>query len=718
MAESTPLLDHARKRKHHAWLPARIQHRHRAYRMRRLFPHSDLLDISQLHSALSELPPPAEDPNPTFLPASLQPIYGPFLRYHDVLPPNSSAPVPSWVWKGSVLVVVHRSVERNPQLAVAIPSIPDERQLLDPIVVVGDAPVGFRVLRYDIEIPLTSESQTIRYGIDFSEQGTASFVVPAESQSWRWMFYSCNGLSVDVKDPQKNWGGVTPLWKDVLAAHKQEPLHCMVGIGDQIYQDDFFHSLPSFIEWLALEDSEDLLSHPFTPAMETELAQFFLVHYLIHFSQPVVGEAMRSIPSLMMVDDHDLFDGYGSYPAYLQNCPVFQGIGRIARDYYFIFQHHTTYGQSLHYGLYSAGRGEGRSFLRLLGPRTAISGVDSRFERTENQVANRETWDYTFDKVLPTLPSSVVHLVFIAGVPFSYPALTLVERALKWVAWLRNFSFFHVLLKKTGLFENSLGFMFFQPQILDDLVDHWSSHLGERDYVLERLRRYSQQTSARVTVISGDIHCAAVSKIESDSQPSAPSDRGRPSQDHRLIFNVISSGIANVPPPKFVQRLFAWSDTRRQVDEHSTEQLIPLFEHDVNGSRLAERNRKVMGRRNWCLVEEQSPSSDPDASLARFTFHVEKKRGGGKGSAEEAEQLGVSTVVTYSLDVPKLSIRRLDQDVRLGDVYTPTHETPALSLDSTREADALDQSLPPITHTQLRHHGDEIVVLTQAVGSL
>ena len=32
----------------------------------------------------------------------------------------------------------------------------------------------------------------------------------------------------------------TALWKDVLSLHRRTPIHCMVGGGDQLYQDGFF----------------------------------------------------------------------------------------------------------------------------------------------------------------------------------------------------------------------------------------------------------------------------------------------------------------------------------------------------------------------------------------------------------------------------------------------------------------------------------------------
>jgi hypothetical protein len=44
----------------------------------------------------------------------------------------------------------------------------------------------------------------------------------------------------------------------------------------------------------------------------------------------------------MTWDDHDIFDGWGSYPAYLQHSVVFQGIFQLAMRWYCVFQQHLT----------------------------------------------------------------------------------------------------------------------------------------------------------------------------------------------------------------------------------------------------------------------------------------------------------------------------------------------------------------------------------------
>lgn len=41
-------------------------------------------------------------------------------------------------------------------------------------------------------------------------------------------------------------------------------------------------------------------------------------------------------------DDHEIFDGWGSYPPHLQNCDAFASVFRLAKRMYAAFQLHTT----------------------------------------------------------------------------------------------------------------------------------------------------------------------------------------------------------------------------------------------------------------------------------------------------------------------------------------------------------------------------------------
>jgi len=41
-------------------------------------------------------------------------------------------------------------------------------------------------------------------------------------------------------------------------------------------------------------------------------------------------------------DDHDIIDGFGSYPHKFMQCPVFSSLGRVAFKYYLLFQHQSS----------------------------------------------------------------------------------------------------------------------------------------------------------------------------------------------------------------------------------------------------------------------------------------------------------------------------------------------------------------------------------------
>jgi hypothetical protein len=51
---------------------------------------------------------------------------------------------------------------------------------------------------------------------------------------------------------------------------------------------------------------------------------------------------MAQIPMVNIWDDHDIIDGFGSYPRLLMSCPVFSAIGKVAFKYYLLFQHQTA----------------------------------------------------------------------------------------------------------------------------------------------------------------------------------------------------------------------------------------------------------------------------------------------------------------------------------------------------------------------------------------
>jgi hypothetical protein len=127
----------------------------------------------------------------------------------------------------------------------------------------------------------------------------------------------------------------------MLNRHIDNPFHLMIGGGDQVYADDTFN-LPVLKEWGEREDWEEKLKVQFTDEMREEVRRYYFYLYVSYWSSPDLRLPLASIPACFTLDDHDIFDGWGSYPDEIHTCPIFQGVFQCAREFYTIFQHHTT----------------------------------------------------------------------------------------------------------------------------------------------------------------------------------------------------------------------------------------------------------------------------------------------------------------------------------------------------------------------------------------
>src|ERR1700691_5390221 len=71
------------------------------------------------------------------------------------------------------------------------------------------------------------------------------------------------------------------------------------------------------------------------------------------------------------------FDGFGSYPEYMQSSNMFKNIGRIGIEMYLLFQHHTTLeilrNVSSDTDLFTI-TGSGWHFVKYLGPAVVVVG--------------------------------------------------------------------------------------------------------------------------------------------------------------------------------------------------------------------------------------------------------------------------------------------------------------------------------------------------------
>lgn len=152
-------------------------------------------------------------------------------------------------------------------------------------------------------------------------------------------------------------------------------------------------------------------------------------------------------------------------------------------------------------------------------------------------------------------------------------------------------------------------------EVLDDLDDHWTAkhHKMERKVVIEDLQDLAADRSVRITMLSGDVHLAAVGQFYSSPKLGMPKHR-----DFRYMPNVISSAIANTPPPDMLADVLNKRNKVHVFDNaagekrETFEDMIPIFGHGVDGK--PRNNKRLLPHRNWCSIRLYVPGSTPPST--------------------------------------------------------------------------------------------------------
>ncbi|KAF2468091.1 uncharacterized protein BDR25DRAFT_344403 [Lindgomyces ingoldianus] len=468
---------------------------------------------------------------------------------------------------------------------------------------------GVTFWRFNLEIELGSVQSRVAYRIN---RGPAiGFWVPAKGEMMNIMFHSCNGFSLSV-DP-KEFCGPDPLWRDVLNNHQTRPFHVMIGGGDQIYNDAAMRQTTIFKAWTESRNPLQKHSTPFSTEMQLELEQFYLDRYSMWFSQGLFGMANSQIPMINIWDDHDIIDGYGSYPHHFMETAVFTGLGAIAFKYYMLFQHQSVVAETektepswalgAHPGPYI--KEQSRSVFMFLGRPIAFLGLDCRTERQRDEIMTEDSYDVIFDRLeAEIIKGETKHLLVLLGVPIAYPRLNFLENLLtsRLMDPIKA-------LGRAGLLGNFVNKFDGGVEILDDLDDHWTAkhHKEERNWFIRELQHIASTKSVRVTILGGDVHLAAVGQFFTNKKLNIPKDK-----DHRYMPNIISSAIVNTPPPEMMADILNKRNKIHHLDPFTDEDMIPLFTHDVDGKK--RNNTHLLPRRNWCSLREYRPGHTPTST--------------------------------------------------------------------------------------------------------
>lgn len=406
-----------------------------------------------------------------------------------------------------------------------------------------------KAYRYNFASTLGSLVSTLSYFVD----GNKFEVAVPGAQSPRMAYASCNGFS-SLKD-MKHVSEKNHLWgKMRVKLETDAPYHIILLGGDQVYADGLWELVPSIKTWNEYSIKKGNKAK-FTERMKAEIEDFYFNLYTERWSQPEIAYMLARVPMIAMWDDHDLFDGWGSYPSDRQQCEVFQGIGDAARKAFMVFQQQLSNGEVRNGAIASSC---GFSFGYKVG-KVAILAMDMRSERTGERVLSPEHWGEVY-RWLDEL-DSIDHLIVMSSIPVVYPGFDTLEQL--------------------------LGAMPGYQDLEDDLRDHWNSrpHKGERIRLIHRLFKFTEERQIRPTIISGDVHVAAVGVLENS----------RLSVERPLVINqLISSGIVHPSPNAVI--LFCLKHIFDSSDEVDRGIVARITEFPGNTA-------KFVGHRNFLSLE-------------------------------------------------------------------------------------------------------------------
>ncbi|MEX1035359.1 MAG: alkaline phosphatase D family protein [Sneathiella sp.] len=358
------------------------------------------------------------------------------------------------------------------------------------------------------------------------------FYVPGEAERPIFAYASCNGFSDlalmhKTENPHK-------LWQDMEVAHGKAPFSLLLMGGDQLYADSIWTSVPELQEWNTLSQ-DDKIARTANVTMRPQIDKFYDKLYQTRWSDPSMSKMLASIPSVMMWDDHDIFDGWGSFPDDLQGSEVFKYIFDTAKKYFEMFQIRSRFNTSLldkaadHYAFGFSFRGYN------------ILALDNRAERTLQRVMSDSQWASLIAHLDGVTEG---HLLVLSAVPVVYRDFSLTEGFFDATPW--------------------------EEELTDDLKDHWraKNHQGERARLIHKLLSSTRQRNPepppgerqiatfKTVILSGDVHIGCIGVIH---------DQAR----NLKVHQVVSSGIVH-PSPSRLQWLgimAATNDRTEYLDE-------------------------------------------------------------------------------------------------------------------------------------------------------
>ncbi|CAF1083207.1 unnamed protein product [Rotaria sp. Silwood1] len=528
-------------------------------------------------------------------PKSPGPTLGPYYQF-------VTTDLEKMLWIGSALIFRHVTYDR-PNIEFT-----SEAKLDYDWEILYDNIFDMRAYRINLYIELrnSNDDEKICWKIDWGDYSTNGlFYIAQYDQKWRGAFFSCNGFDIAMSKQVISDMTYSTVWNHLHSVHEKTPLHLLLWGGDQVYHDGIFEDVPFLKVWCEMKWDQKWTVE-FDNESKKAVEQYYFNNYAEQFEcRPEVKKALGSIPSLMMWDDHDIFDGAGSYPPLLRNSPTMLGLFEAAQKMRLLFQHHTTPEKARKHHLFGF---QGHNFFAHCGPNLAILGADSRTERDEKTVQHEKTWNMIFEKLANDL-QDVKHLIVVFPIPFSFARYKIAEPLLE--VWK------NITMKWHNIpYSKKTNSVFDLPELYDDRLDKWTheAHLDERNNVLFRFQELAHKKRVRITFFSGDVHCCGLARFRTRGN-NAPSYI----HDAKFMYQVVSSAIVNKPPPLPSILCAHFFQTKWYPISHTEEELIDFF--DIAPDKKTKLFlKKVLANRNWCYFEQCTTNNSTSHTIVPNGF--------------------------------------------------------------------------------------------------
>jgi hypothetical protein len=429
---------------------------------------------------------------------------------------------------------------------------------------------GAEWVYWKVSVPRQPQEFPTDYRIDGLDDGPVAIdgvVVPGQNKSPRIAFFSCNGVQ-DSAD-WTTTPAMEELWTRMLERHRAgiQPdrsggaYHLLLGGGDQIYCDSVWESVPALEKRKSWKDRRKI---QVGPALHRALERHYASLYS-RWGMSAFAEMHARVPGIYTWDDHDIFDGWGSYGDDLQGCDVFKAIYAQACRAFTLFQIGGDKADSL------CVDPAADHFLQAAHPSDELDVLllDLRSGRGERQVMSADQWSalnaYLGQRAAQK--PAAAHLLVVSSIPLVYLNFGSAESFLDWVPW--------------------------QQELEDDLRDQWESrdHQEERARLIMTLLNHSKETSSRVTVLSGDVHVGSRGRIVSRRPAQL-----LPGESETIVHQLTSSGIVYPPPGAFALA------GMRTVAKEGPATLLTISQVETEVVRVCPKHF-LLGERNWLSIE-------------------------------------------------------------------------------------------------------------------